>query len=78
MCLRPRQSARTVIPATIAQALTQPVVRLGDQRPTWDLNFVMDTARGFILAPESDQAIGKTINWMVEDLDLYDRTRYQV
>jgi dTDP-glucose 4,6-dehydratase len=58
----PRQSARAVIPATIVQALTQSVVRLGDQRPTRDLNFVTDTARGFILAAESESAIGQTIN----------------
>lgn len=58
----PRQSARAVIPATIVQALTQPVVRLGDLRPTRDLNFVTDTARGFVLAGESDKAIGATVN----------------
>jgi dTDP-glucose 4,6-dehydratase len=58
----PRQSARAVIPATIVQALTQPVVRLGDLRPTRDLNFVADTARGFILAGEAEAAIGRTIN----------------
>jgi NAD dependent epimerase/dehydratase len=58
----PRQSARAVIPATIVQALTQSVVRLGDLRPTRDLNYVADTVRGFILAAESDQAIGRTIN----------------
>src|SRR5215813_14208245 len=44
----PRQSARAVIPATIVQALTQPVVRLGDLRPTRDLNFVADTVAGFL------------------------------
>ena len=58
----PRQSARAVIPATIVQALTQPVVRLGDLRPTRDLNYVTDTARGFVLAGESDKAIGTTVN----------------
>src|SRR5262245_8816921 len=58
----PRQSARAVIPSTIVQALTQPVVRLGDLRPTRDLNFVADTVAGFLLAGESDRAIGRTIN----------------
>jgi NAD dependent epimerase/dehydratase len=58
----PRQSARAVIPATIAQALTQPVVRLGDLRPTRDLNFVADTVNGFIRAGEAEQAVGRTIN----------------
>jgi dTDP-glucose 4,6-dehydratase len=58
----PRQSARAVIPATIVQALTQPVVRLGDLRPTRDLNFVSDTVAGFLLAGQSERAIGRTIN----------------
>ena len=58
----PRQSARAVIPATIVQALTQPVVRLGDLRPTRDLNFVTDTVDGFLRAAEAEQAIGRTIN----------------
>jgi dTDP-glucose 4,6-dehydratase len=58
----PRQSARAVIPATIVQALTQPVIRLGDLRPTRDLNFVSDTVAGFVLAGEIDAAIGRTIN----------------
>ncbi|HWQ15531.1 MAG TPA: GDP-mannose 4,6-dehydratase [Roseiflexaceae bacterium] len=58
----PRQSARAVIPATIVQALTQPVVRLGDLRPTRDLNFVADTVRGFLLAGEAEAAVGRTIN----------------
>jgi dTDP-glucose 4,6-dehydratase len=58
----PRQSARAVIPATIVQALTQPVVRLGDLRPTRDLNYVGDTVAGFLRAGAVDAAIGKTIN----------------
>lgn len=58
----PRQSARAVIPATIVQALTQPTVRLGDLRPTRDLNYVADTVAGFLLAGESEQAIGRTVN----------------
>jgi dTDP-glucose 4,6-dehydratase len=58
----PRQSARAVIPTVISQALTQPVVRLGDLRPTRDLNFATDTAAGFLLAGTVDAAVGKTIN----------------
>jgi NAD dependent epimerase/dehydratase len=58
----PRQSARAVIPTTIVQALTQPVVRLGDLRPTRDLNFVSDTVAGFLRAGEAEAAIGQTIN----------------
>jgi dTDP-glucose 4,6-dehydratase len=58
----PRQSARAVIPATIVQALTQPVVRLGDLRPTRDLNYVGDTVAGFLRAGDTDAALGKVIN----------------
>src|SRR5262249_38917956 len=58
----PRQSARAVIPATIVQALTQSVVRLGDLRPTRDLNYVSDTVAGFLLAGTVEQALGQTIN----------------
>ena len=58
----PRQSARAVIPTIITQALTRSIVRLGDLRPTRDLNFVSDTVAGFLAAAERDQAIGRVIN----------------
>lgn len=58
----PRQSARAVIPTIITQALTRPVVRLGDLRPTRDLNYVSDTVAGFLAAAEQDQAVGWVIN----------------
>jgi dTDP-glucose 4,6-dehydratase len=58
----PRQSARAVIPTIITQALTRSVVRLGDLRPTRDLNFVSDTVAGFLAAAERDQAVGQVIN----------------
>lgn len=58
----PRQSARAVIPTIIMQALTRSVVRLGDLRPTRDLNFVSDTVAGFLSAAERDQAVGRVIN----------------
>lgn len=58
----PRQSARAVIMATIAQALTQEVVHLGDLRPTRDLVFVADTVRGFQRAGSAAAAVGHTIN----------------
>lgn len=63
----PRQSARAVIPTIITQALTQPVVRLGDLRPTRDLNYVADTAAGFIAAGTSEAAVGQTINLANKD-----------
>ncbi|MFQ3633687.1 GDP-mannose 4,6-dehydratase [Roseiflexus sp.] len=58
----PRQSARAVIPTIIVQALTCSVVRLGDLRPTRDLNYVSDTVAGFLAAADRDEAIGRTIN----------------
>lgn len=58
----PRQSARAVIPTIITQALTGSVVRLGDLRPTRDLNFVTDTVAGFLAAADKQAALGRTIN----------------
>ena len=58
----PRRSARAVIPTIITQCLTGSVVRLGNLRPTRDLNYVTDTADGFVKAAETQEAIGLTIN----------------
>ncbi len=58
----PRQSARAVIPTIISQALTRDEVRLGALHPTRDLTYVTDTVRGFLLAAESEAAIGRPVN----------------
>jgi dTDP-glucose 4,6-dehydratase len=58
----PRQSARAVIPAVVAQALAGKVIRLGNLTPTRDLNFVSDTVEGFLLAARNPRAVGKTFN----------------
>jgi dTDP-glucose 4,6-dehydratase len=58
----PRQSARAVIPTIITQCLTGATVRLGNLHPTRDMNFVANTVSGFVLAAESPEAVGKTIN----------------
>lgn len=58
----PRQSARAVIPTIITQCMKADIVKLGSLHPTRDLNFVLDTVKGFILAAESKNAIGQTIN----------------
>ncbi len=58
----PRQSARAVIPTIITQALDDEPIRLGNIEPTRDLNFVSDTAAGFIRAAESEKAVGQVIN----------------
>lgn len=58
----PRQSARAVIPAVIAQALARDVVRLGATHPTRDLTFVEDTVRGFLAMGEAAGAVGQVVN----------------
>lgn len=58
----PRQSARAVIPTIITQCLADQVVRLGNLRPTRDLNFVANTVEGFLMAASSAEAVGKSIN----------------
>lgn len=59
----PRQSARAVIPTIIAQCLAGDVVKLGKVSPTRDLNFVTNTAKGFIAAAGPEEALGEAINF---------------
>lgn len=58
----PRQSGRAVIPTIISQAIKEEYIMLGDLSPIRDLNYVEDTANGFIAAAESDLAEGEVIN----------------
>lgn len=58
----PRQSARAIIPTIITQCLVGNTIRLGNLTPTRDLNYVLNTVNGFILAAEAEAAIGRTIN----------------
>jgi NAD dependent epimerase/dehydratase len=58
----PRQSARAVIPTIVTQVLTQGWVNLGNLHPTRDLNYVIDTTRGFMSAAEHPEAVGEVIN----------------
>jgi len=58
----PRQSARAVIPTIITQALTKPVIKLGNVNTTRDFTFVADTVNGFLLAAQTEGIDGKTIN----------------
>lgn len=58
----PRQSMRAVIPTIINQALYREEIVLGNLDATRDFTFVQDTARAFIYAATSDQAIGTTVN----------------
>jgi NAD dependent epimerase/dehydratase len=59
----PRQSARAIIPTIITQILAgKTKITLGSLSPTRDLNFVRDTANGFIRAAESETALGEVVN----------------
>ncbi len=59
----PRQSARAIIPTIITQlAAGKKEIKLGDLRPTRDLNFVKDTCKGFIDISEAENVEGETIN----------------
>jgi len=58
----PRQSARSVVPTIITQALTQRRISLGNLTPTRDFNYVADTVEGFIRMGECPDAIGQVIN----------------
>lgn len=58
----PRQTSRAVIPTIILQALKGKTIKLGALSPTRDMNFVEDTAEGFIKVAESPDSIGETIN----------------
>ncbi|MDX9907202.1 MAG: NAD-dependent 4,6-dehydratase LegB [Bacteroidales bacterium] len=59
----PRQSARAIIPTIITQITSgMKQIKLGDVRPTRDLNYVNDTCAGFMALAGCDQAAGKEIN----------------
>jgi NAD dependent epimerase/dehydratase len=58
----PRQSTRAVIPTIITQALTQDVIRLGNQEARRDLTFVSDTVEGFMKVAQIPDIEGDTFN----------------
>jgi NAD dependent epimerase/dehydratase len=59
----PRQSARAIIPTIITQAISgAQEIKLGNMKPTRDLNFVQDTVMGFIEIAKSDSLIGEVVN----------------
>ncbi|MFD9691815.1 GDP-mannose 4,6-dehydratase [Kitasatospora sp. NPDC059146] len=59
----PRQSARAVIPAILAQ-LHSGVreLRMGSLTPTRDFTYVTDTAEGFLALADCDRAVGEAVN----------------
>lgn len=60
----PRQSTRAVIPTIITQALAGKDVKLGSLSPTRDMNFVSNTAEGFMAAALGpDKCLGESINF---------------
>lgn len=59
----PRQSARAIIPTIITQIVSgNKAIKIGNLRPTRDLNYVEDTCRGLIALTECETAIGEIIN----------------
>ena len=59
----PRQSARAFIPTIISQIANNNLkLSLGDTSPTRDLNFVLDTCKGFLELANSSEAIGEVVN----------------
>lgn len=58
----PRQSARAFLPSVLAQALTGDIVRVGSLDPVRDMNYVEDTARGFLRAAVVPGIEGNTYN----------------
>lgn len=59
----PRQSARAIIPTIITQLASGiKEIKLGDLRPTRDLNFVLDTCRGFLAIANAEKVEGEVIN----------------
>ena len=59
----PRQSARAIIPTIITQLLAgEEEIKLGNMRPTRDLNYVKDTVNGFIEIEKASCTIGEEVN----------------
>jgi len=58
----PRQSARSVIPNIIMQALTKDEIKIGSISTSRDLTYVTDSVKGFIQFAESDQTVGEVVN----------------
>ncbi len=58
----PRQSTRAVVTTIITQCLRGDRVKLGNLRPTRDLNYVSNTVDGFLRAAVAPAAVGQTVN----------------
>ena len=59
----PRQSARAIIPTIVTQILSgKTQIKLGNLEPTRDLNYVKDTANGFVTVGLHEKTIGDVYN----------------
>jgi NAD dependent epimerase/dehydratase len=59
----PRQSARAIIPTVITQLLNgNKQIKIGSINTTRDLNYVLDTCKGFMALANCDAAIGSVVN----------------
>ncbi len=59
----PRQSARAIIPSVVAQLMQGcEVLKVGDTRPTRDLNYVADTVGAFMSIARTPECVGETLN----------------
>lgn len=59
----PRQSARAIIPTIITQLLVgKEEIELGNLDTTRDLNYVLDTVKGFVEIEKSDKTLGEEVN----------------
>jgi dTDP-glucose 4,6-dehydratase len=57
----PRQSARSVIPTIISQALAGDVLKLGSLEPRRDFTYVSDAVAGFLAVGASESTVGETV-----------------
>lgn len=70
----PRQSQRAVVLSAMTQALKRGKIAVGNPNSTRDFVYVTDTVEGLILAAETDNIIGQTvqlatgIDWRIEDV----------
>jgi len=58
----PRQSARSVIPSIIMQALTKNEIKIGSVSTSRDLTYISDSVKGFIQFAECDRIAGEVVN----------------
>ncbi len=59
----PRQSSRAIIPTITSQILAgKNQIKLGNLTPTRDLNYVKDTANGFITVGLHENTVGEVVN----------------